>query len=224
MRGPSSISCLLWLAMGIVTTTESFVLPSPRSVGVGCSRYASPPPPSSSRRIPPPSLQRLSSTASSSSSKNTEDDETLIRQEIESMRLEAARRLDALNQQLHEKDLVQEEHDGDKIHNHLHHHHNTPSPAEDDSSENSPQESNHVIVDELAQLKALEAHMTEDMHSARSSSSSSSSALLDNTRWRLMLNIGRENNTWMPKTWGISGERLLMNLELVRGVWREYIF
>lgn len=37
---------------------------------------------------------------------------------------------------------------------------------------------------------------------------------LDNTRWRIMLNIGREPGTWMPKTWGISGERLLMNLEI----------
>lgn len=38
--------------------------------------------------------------------------------------------------------------------------------------------------------------------------------LLDGTRWRLMLNIGREPGTWMPKTWGISGDRLYLNLEL----------
>ena len=39
-------------------------------------------------------------------------------------------------------------------------------------------------------------------------------SLLDSTHWRLMLNVGREQGTWMPKTWGISGERLLMNLEI----------
>eukprot|EP00559_Dactyliosolen_fragilissimus_P003127 CAMPEP_0184867378 /NCGR_PEP_ID=MMETSP0580-20130426/26278_1 /TAXON_ID=1118495 /ORGANISM="Dactyliosolen fragilissimus" /LENGTH=452 /DNA_ID=CAMNT_0027367625 /DNA_START=152 /DNA_END=1510 /DNA_ORIENTATION=- len=39
-------------------------------------------------------------------------------------------------------------------------------------------------------------------------------SLLDNTEWKLVLNIGRENGTWMPKTWGISGTRLLLNLEM----------
>lgn len=39
-------------------------------------------------------------------------------------------------------------------------------------------------------------------------------SLLDNTHWRVMLNIGREPGTWMPKTWGVSGERLLLNLEV----------
>lgn len=38
--------------------------------------------------------------------------------------------------------------------------------------------------------------------------------LLDNTRWRLMLNVGREPGTWMPKTWGVSGDRLRMHMEL----------
>jgi hypothetical protein len=38
--------------------------------------------------------------------------------------------------------------------------------------------------------------------------------LLDGTRWRLMLNVGREPGTWMPKTWGASGERLYLNLEM----------
>jgi hypothetical protein len=38
--------------------------------------------------------------------------------------------------------------------------------------------------------------------------------LLDGTRWRLMLNVGREPGTWMPKTWGASGDRLYLNLEI----------
>ena len=38
--------------------------------------------------------------------------------------------------------------------------------------------------------------------------------LLDDTRWRLMLNVGRVPGTWMPKTWGASGEKLHLKLEV----------
>jgi len=37
---------------------------------------------------------------------------------------------------------------------------------------------------------------------------------LEDTYWKVQLNIGREPGTWMPKTWGASGERLLLNLEV----------
>lgn len=37
--------------------------------------------------------------------------------------------------------------------------------------------------------------------------------LLDETRWKVTLSIGREAGTWMPKTWGTSGQRL--NLSFV---------
>lgn len=33
--------------------------------------------------------------------------------------------------------------------------------------------------------------------------------LLDETSWKIVFNIGREKGTWMPKDWGISGDRLL---------------
>jgi hypothetical protein len=39
-------------------------------------------------------------------------------------------------------------------------------------------------------------------------------ALLEGTSWKLSLDIGREPGTWMPKDWGVSGERLKLNLEL----------
>lgn len=39
-------------------------------------------------------------------------------------------------------------------------------------------------------------------------------APLENTYWKIMLNVGREPGTWMPKTWGISGERLLLQLQV----------
>jgi len=38
--------------------------------------------------------------------------------------------------------------------------------------------------------------------------------LLDDTRWRIMLNAGRVPGTWMPKSWGASGDHLRMKLEV----------
>jgi hypothetical protein len=34
-------------------------------------------------------------------------------------------------------------------------------------------------------------------------------ALLEDTTWKIVFNIGREKSTWMPQTWGASGDRLL---------------
>jgi hypothetical protein len=38
-------------------------------------------------------------------------------------------------------------------------------------------------------------------------------ALLDETSWKLSLDIGREQGTWMPKDWGVSGNRLKLDFE-----------
>lgn len=38
--------------------------------------------------------------------------------------------------------------------------------------------------------------------------------LLTDTSWKMTLNVGREQGTWMPKDWGISGERLLINFQI----------
>merc|ERR1739836_257212 len=38
--------------------------------------------------------------------------------------------------------------------------------------------------------------------------------LLDGTHWKLALDIVREKGTWMPKTWGESGDHLHLNLEV----------
>ena len=39
--------------------------------------------------------------------------------------------------------------------------------------------------------------------------------LLVGTDWRILFSVGREPGTWMPKTWGVSGERLFVSLEVV---------
>jgi len=37
--------------------------------------------------------------------------------------------------------------------------------------------------------------------------------LLDGTNWKLSFDIGREPGTWMPKDWGVSGDRLKLAFE-----------
>lgn len=39
-------------------------------------------------------------------------------------------------------------------------------------------------------------------------------APLIGSHWKIQMNVGREKGTWMPNTWGASGDRLLLNLEL----------
>lgn len=42
--------------------------------------------------------------------------------------------------------------------------------------------------------------------------SNNNNDLLDDTRWKIVMNIGREQGTWMQKDWGASGDRLLFEL------------
>lgn len=51
-------------------------------------------------------------------------------------------------------------------------------------------------------------------YNSRTESYRKNEALLEGTSWKLSLDIGREPGTWMPKDWGVSGERLKLNLEL----------
>lgn len=37
---------------------------------------------------------------------------------------------------------------------------------------------------------------------------------LSGTRWTLSLNVGREPGTWMPPTWGVSGQRVKLSLAI----------
>lgn len=66
------------------------------------------------------------------------------------------------------------------------------------------------------QVKVQREDKSTPMYSARSREQKrrSEMALLDDTVWKISLNIGRERGTWMPEDWGVSGERLLLSLEL----------
>jgi hypothetical protein len=65
------------------------------------------------------------------------------------------------------------------------------------------------LLNEKKELKAKTAALagksTETRHPLK---------LLDDTRWRVMLNAHRVRGTWMPKTWGASGDQLRMKVEI----------
>lgn len=75
-----------------------------------------------------------------------------------------------------------------------------------------PKETGNTLNEHTSSITTT---LSEDpVKSPEAGSHSSPSRLLEDTRWRLMLNIGREPGTWMPKDWGVSGDRLRMHLEM----------
>jgi hypothetical protein len=133
---------------------------------------------------------------------NAKDEAESMRAEIEEMRQEAFKRLEILNKRLQEK--------GDHI---------------------AIDESKGVSVDQLTRSESvqLKSEITEPLVATKNvekpgaplkrekelitlQDNRNRMELLHGTTWKITLNIGREPGTWMPKTWGESGERLLLNL------------
>mmetsp|Transcript_15369 Transcript_15369/g.35219 ORF Transcript_15369/g.35219 Transcript_15369/m.35219 type:complete len:468 (-) Transcript_15369:292-1695(-) len=74
-------------------------------------------------------------------------------------------------------------------------------------------------VEHLAEIADAFERDMKDLNAARDESTTTHTIrhplkLLDDTRWRLVLNVGRVPGTWMPKTWGASGEKLRLKLEV----------
>ena len=149
-------------------------------------------------------LSKLSTLYSTPTSQKSQDkltnddgddidiDMILKKQEIEQMRLEAMERIQSLSTKLKDLDIKA----SPKV-----------SPT--------PKVIKEVKVDEGGiSTELLEKRMKKESSPAVHPSHKDDLELLDNTQWKISLNIGREPGTWMPKTWGISGERLLINLEV----------
>ena len=167
-----------------------------------------------------------------------------MKEDIARMRQEAIKRLELLNEQMNQAEASWNDHKEleksttpqevirvQQVPSSL------PSTSNSFPTASTPQKVEDIYSDmESQQIESLmkarmerdQLHFLDPVVPVKSSSSLSSSAasimkespasanlkLLDNTRWRLMLNIGREQGTWMPKTWGVSGERLRMHMEL----------
>jgi len=136
-----------------------------------------------------------------------------MREEIENMRAEASARIEVLTTQI-PSDFIKSEthamedavHTGREL---------TINPSLSDASQLD------VLADSLSISHTLEEANTKHVDTSSHHQSvsevttrASDYDLLDCTHWKINLNIGREPGTWMPKTWGISGERLLLNLEV----------
>jgi len=149
-----------------------------------------------------------------------EDDELAkMKQEIEQLRAEALKRVDALS-----KEVAQvEEEVRSKIPSIQS---ETPVPAARTTSDRKP-----TMVDKEELLHVWEQnppHATAAKNETVTQTTrqplmksmpmqvekKGDLDLLDGTHWKIMLNIGREPGTWMSKTWGVSGDRLLLNLEV----------
>jgi len=130
-----------------------------------------------------------------------------LRMEIEQLKAEALERVNVLASRVNEIEVVED--DGSK-----------GMVKDDEMLFKSTSDSIPVPKMEEEQLVPRQNMVSSSRMSTSSNSKPISSArdeqdLLVNTDWRILLNVGREPGTWMPKTWGVSGERLLINFEAV---------
>eukprot|EP00538_Stauroneis_constricta_P004679 CAMPEP_0119555448 /NCGR_PEP_ID=MMETSP1352-20130426/7656_1 /TAXON_ID=265584 /ORGANISM="Stauroneis constricta, Strain CCMP1120" /LENGTH=452 /DNA_ID=CAMNT_0007602209 /DNA_START=118 /DNA_END=1476 /DNA_ORIENTATION=+ len=174
----------------------------------------------------PASWPRGHSALLSSAIKSSDE----MRHDIDQMKKEALRRLDALGQQVSEYHAV---HD----HDHGRGHDEVADAIIGILESTSPKDRGHRQVGESEAVVAAPGTNPRATHHAMSASApkrppsrtggdavaktaaapaAASNRLdrLSNTRWRLSLDVGREEGTWMPKTWGASGERLRMSVEM----------
>jgi len=166
-----------------------------------------------------------------------EQDPDEMRREIEAMRQEALQKLHVLQERMQEVQVVEqhdkvavvaasEEGNGERSFAIT-----SVADALDSSSSSSlAQSGEEVLLDfmerEKAALEETNSNLSYDdtdttilqneekEQAAKQYSQAESLQRLNDTRWRMMLNIGRERGTWMPDEWGASGERLYLQLEL----------
>ena len=162
--------------------------------------------------------------------KNT-DDMTELRADIERLRQEAFLRLEAL----HEKLILTSQQNtdiGDEAAKQHHQQRENPPIIASLTAPSSSSTSRHDRVN-LEDIKTMEnltdiaEEFERDMHllNQKQELKSRSAALaavekphplklLDDTRWRISLDVHRVRGTWMPKTWGASGEKLRLKLDV----------
>lgn len=131
-----------------------------------------------------------------------------MRKDIEEMRQEAMKRIAALNEKFKtEEDLARTQNKEDAV--------DSSKATEEDNAPTTVHSSDAEMLDMIdAEQEALVRKNSVSDQPTITATPPRHLKLMDDTRWRLMLNVGREPGTWMPQTWGISGKRLYLNLEL----------
>ena len=174
-------------------------------------------------------FQRLTRFRQALQAVKNADDMVAMRADIERMREEAALRLEALNEKLSRQ--MKEASDAE------------PAKKKHDKKEDPPilasltapstSSTSHRVNFEDAKtmdnLVDIADAFERDMHRLNRKKEKAKEVektttekaqerhplkLSDNTRWRLMLNVHRVQGTWMPKTWGLSGDQLRLKLEM----------
>jgi len=120
-----------------------------------------------------------------------EDGTELIQAQIEEMKKEAVMRLEDLSKQICDDELVTSE--GERL-------------SESSSSPSSSIHHNHSTI--LSNKGAIISKRSFESFQKDWDKRNK----LEETSWKITLNIGREKGTWMPKSWGSSGDRLLLKL------------
>jgi hypothetical protein len=173
------------------------------------------------RIISSPSISSSLDAVSTRSGLSSDPDMVEMRADIARMKEEAIRRLDVLNAKFQEAELERQQ--------------NEPFNPVLFGADHADDPRVKELVDMAKDFETKMQHpqLTTDQEERKRGQQSSSDKkstrsmtdllgnvhthplkLIDGTRWRLMLNIGREPGTWMPKTWGVSGDRLYLNMEI----------
>lgn len=127
-----------------------------------------------------------------------------IKDEIEDMKIEALRRIDALDSQMQVP--TNDNQDSTTI--------DKKALAARSSPPTTPLPLPLPPRVPTTRTRRRSSSPTSSAPTTRAQRERSELALLDDTCWKITFNIGREPGTWMPKTWGESGERLLLSLTM----------
>jgi hypothetical protein len=128
-----------------------------------------------------------------------------IRKDIEEMKQEALRRLDALSEQMDELKVLNQQHEIEETA--LNEQHKVETTATRKSEKVLGAEMNKE--DASAVKHSMHSSSSTQLAMQEPSEENLPCDLLDGTRWKVVFNIGREGGTWMPAQWGASGERLI---------------
>jgi hypothetical protein len=189
-------------------------------------------PQSKSRR---PTLQAVFSTKlfGKKSNHKTADDMVELRADIERMREEATMRLEALNEKLILASQKNQEAAETETKTESEHKENLPIIASLTApATSSTAHADRVNLDDaktMENLTEIAGTFERDMHLLNQKKDLKAAKLTEkekpidqrhplkllyDTRWRMMLNVHRVRGTWMPKTWGASGDHLRMKFEV----------
>lgn len=159
--------------------------------------------------VPSSSLRFSRRSALASSLHEPPPSPDAMRHDIEEMRAEALRRLEKLNLEMQ---AIKSEHA-------------QRAPPELVATDKIKAEKpRQTTTPELHSLDSLEGDLTKQVQTVDepvveindvirpSRSDPKRYDLLDDTRWKIVFNVGREAGTWMPKEWGNSGDRCLFEV------------